>query len=464
MQAEVPDSHTAARKFSACDACYRRKIKCDGARPRCNWCFHQGSECTYARPTPRRVAKQGQAKSTRANRLTLRERIQRLDEGRILNINTLQARAPNLLPEGLRWIQSRTGVISSLSIFHHAPRRILVITHAQDSPCHFDSTLFSSKIQAAYPTRSSGPRTQNPSSRACVFAFMAFVSCLGDFDTSSSAAQPLSIPCKEYIMQARSLLPSIVQEPLNLDALQTALLLAIINTLIGEAQTAVYDVSIAARFIIALDKDLALRTSQAHVLKDDNCALDIPVGHAEHLHSCLDHSPGTEADIRGPISPVDLRLSRIKFRAFTALHSHNGLRKTDTELIRSIRELDEELECWRISLHLHLSRKKSKNTFLILTHMNYYSCVNFIHLASSRRHAWRSHSAEDGALIDGLQSSLTLSVGASRSLLLFLRVSGQLHVFFFRRGNPMDRVIYLQPISDPISNLREHAHQVIRGT
>jgi hypothetical protein len=180
-----------------------------------------------------------------------------------------------------------------------------------------------------------------------------------------------------------------------------------------------------------LDKDLALRTGQAHVLKDDDCALDIPPAYPEHLHSCLDHSPGADADIRGPIFPVDLRLSMIKARAFTALYSYNGLRKSDAELIRSIRELDEELECWRTSLPPHLrpqlsfmpKHEKPKNTFLILTHMSYYSCVNLIHLASSRCNAWRSPSPDGGALIHGLQSSLTVSVEASRSLLLFLRDS-----------------------------------------
>ena len=34
---------------------------------------------------------------------------------------------------------------------------------------------------------------------------------------------------------------------------------------------------------------------------------------------------------------------------------------------------------------------------------------------------------------------------------------------FLRRGNPMDRIIDLQPISGFISKLREHAHQVVRG-
>ncbi|RDW74560.1 fungal specific transcription factor domain-containing protein [Aspergillus mulundensis] len=411
-----------------------------------------------------------------------------------------------------------------------------------------DSSLFSLTIQAAYQPRGLGSSIPNPSARACVFAFMAFVSCLGQLDTCSNVPRPPT-PCREYIIQARSLLPAIIQEPLNLDALQTALILAVISSLTGEVQTAVYRISVAARFIIAsgahtmtdevastgtsdvivrrhlrtlfwlcyaLDKDLALRTGQAHVLKDDDCALDLPPAYPEHLHLCLDHSPGTDTDISGPIFPVELRLSMVKSRAFTALYSHNGLRKSDTELIRSIRELDEELECWRISLPPHLRPQlsfaprhdKPKNTFLILTHMNYYSCVNLIHLASSRCSAWRSPSTEGGALIHGLQSSLALAVEASRSLLLFLQdsefrvstgsfwallfysMSAVITIFcnilenpgaegagsdmqllflaeqttarlYLRRDNPMDRVIDLQPISDFISGLRDHAHRAI---
>ncbi|KAL4983453.1 hypothetical protein BDW68DRAFT_168975 [Aspergillus falconensis] len=121
----------------------------------------------------------------------------------------------------------------------------------------------------------------------------------------------------------------------------------------------------------------------------------------------------------------------IKSRAFTALYSHNGLRKSDAEPIRPIRELDEELECWRTYLPPHLRPQlsftlrhdKPKNTLLILTHMNYYSCVNLTHLASSRCNAWRSPSPDGGALIQGLRSSLTVSVEASRSFFLFLRDS-----------------------------------------
>ncbi|KAL5048373.1 hypothetical protein BDW71DRAFT_196042 [Aspergillus fruticulosus] len=495
--------HTTARKLTACDVCYQRKVKCDGARPRCNWCLHQQLDCTYRRPCPRKGTKRTPTSSTAANRVSLIERIRRLDERRAdvmsSDINDSQAGAPNLIPEGLRWIKSRTGIAISLPTSHHAPwekpflskdnsdlwaigtalelpsKSILkqCLDAYFSSPMHknfpvLDSSLFSLTIRAAYQQRGPGPRIPNPSARACVFAFTALVFCLGEIDT-----------CNEYIIQARGILPAIIQEPLNLDASQTALLLALVSAITGEVQIAV----ISAPFFwlcYALDKDLALRTGQSHVLKDDDCVLGIPPAYSEHLHSCLDHSPGTDSDIRGPIFPVDIRLSMIKSRAFTALYSHNGLRKSDAEPIRPIRELDEELECWRTYLPPHLRPQlsftprhdKPKNTLLILTHMNYYSCVNLTHLASSRCNAWRSPSPDGGALIQGLQSSLTVSVEASRSFFLFLRDSelrgrdadileSDMKLLslaeettarlFLRRNNPMDRVIDLAPINEFIS-------------
>ncbi|KAL4749497.1 hypothetical protein BDW72DRAFT_204674 [Aspergillus terricola var. indicus] len=459
MQDNAP--HTTARRFTACDVCYRRKIKCDGVRPRCNWCLHQQLDCTYRRPCPRKGIKRTPGSSNSANRGSLIERIRRLDERRT------GAGAPSLLPEGLRWIKSHTGIAISL------PNSRL------------DSSLFFLTIQAAYQQREPGPQSSNPSARACVFAFTALVSCLSQIDPGSGVARPPPVLCREYIIQARGFLLAIVQEPFNL--MHYKQLFYCTPDVIAKRH-----LRTLFWLCYTLDKDLALRTGQAHVLKDDDCALDIPPAYAEYLYSCLNHSPGTDSDIRGPIFPVDLRLSMIKARAFTALYSYNGLRKSDAELIRSIREIDEELECWRTSLPPHLrpqlsfmpKHEKPKNTFLILTHMNYYSCVNLIHLASSRCNTWRSPSLDGGALIHGLQSSLTVSVEASRSLLLFLRDSefrkpdadsvesdmklltlaeqttGRL---FLRRNSPMDRVIDLAPINEFTSWLRMHAERAIQG-
>lgn len=182
-------------------------------------------------------------------------------------------------------------------------------------------------------------------------------------------------------------------------------------------------------FYYALDKDLSLRTGQPHCLRDDDCNINIAPAYNENLHLCLEYSPAS-ADIimRDPIFPCDLHLSKIKSRSFLALYSHKAFHKSDVDLLRSIRELDEELECWRISLPEHLrprlsfaSRQlKPKNTYIVFMHLNYYCCVNLIHLAGGRCSAWRSGSTPMIETLDGVHSSLALSVEASRSLLLFL--------------------------------------------
>jgi hypothetical protein len=174
----------------------------------------------------------------------------------ILDINDCQAGAPNLLPEGLHWIKSFTGIAISLPTSHHAPwekplsstdnlqlwpidtvlepptKPILkqYLDAYLSSPMHkvfpvIDSSLFPLTIQAAYQQGGPGPQSPNPSARACVFAFTALVSCLDQVDPGSSVARPPPVPCREYIMQARRILPAIIQEPPNLDALQTTLLL-----------------------------------------------------------------------------------------------------------------------------------------------------------------------------------------------------------------------------------------------
>ncbi|KAL4924183.1 uncharacterized protein BDV17DRAFT_275400 [Aspergillus undulatus] len=64
--------------------------------------------------------------------------------------------------------------------------------------------------------------------------------------------------------------------------------------------------------------------------------------------------------------------------------------------------------------------------------MSYYCCVNLVHLATIRCNALSSispplKSLKSVSISDGLQSSLALSVEASRSLLLFL-LDSELHV------------------------------------
>lgn len=168
-------------------------------------------------------------------------------------VGNLQAGVPNLLPEGLQWIKSRTGLMAPFPTSQHAPwersrpstaggsepalelptKPLLksFLDVYMSSPMHrifpvIYPPLFSQTIQAAY-THANRPQPQYHGARACILAFMAVVSSLHYLDSSYNGAQLRSIPLDAYIAHASALLPAIIQEPLNLDALQTAISLVV---------------------------------------------------------------------------------------------------------------------------------------------------------------------------------------------------------------------------------------------
>ncbi|CAG8255317.1 unnamed protein product [Penicillium salamii] len=491
---------------------------------------------------------------------------------------TFRPGVPFGLPEGLQWIWSQTGhsvphpsskeapwerprrsAIRPRWTSPELPDRLLLKSFLEvymRSPMRrifpvIDPAFFPQTIEAAY-SHTNPPNIRNHSAHACILTFMALVSSLHPFDPTYNGAHLPSIPRDSYVAHASTLLPAIIQGPLNFDSLQAAILLALLSILAGEIQIGVHYTSIASRLLITagahtmsddfncssttpsnlrqhlrtlfwfcytLDRDLSLRTGQPHCLRDEDCILDIPPVYKENLHLCLDHSPGSaDTNLGSPIFPCDLRLSKIKSRTFDALYSRRAFQKSDVDLLRSIRELDEELECWRMSLPENLrpqlsfapGHTKPKNTYRVFAHMNYYCCVNLIHLAGGRCSAWRSGSTTVRETLDGIQLSLTLSVEASRSLLLFLddseaRISAasfwsllfypmsaaitifcnllqnlhadsvkrDLHLLtlaekttarlFLRRDSVFDRVSDLQPVTASISALREHAERASLG-
>lgn len=85
-----------------------------------------------------------------------------------------------------------------------------------------DSSLFSQTIDTAYLTSESGA---HHSSRACIFALLGLISGVDYPRAQCSAPTPPSIPRDDYILEAQRLLPSIICEGFNLDALQATVIL-----------------------------------------------------------------------------------------------------------------------------------------------------------------------------------------------------------------------------------------------
>lgn len=162
---------------------------------------------------------------------------------------------------------------------------------------------------------------------------------------------------------------------------------------------------------------------QPPTIADENCDLTLPPGYTERAFMDPESEDSTNVE---PIFPFDLRLSVIKSRAHSTLYSVSSLKKSDAELLKSIRELDDELEKWRAAVPAHWRPTMSfaqdasdpnVSMHSVMLRMNYYLCMSIIHQASSRCKSWVNGS---GGLVDGISSSLTLSVEASRSTLCYL--------------------------------------------
>ncbi|KAL5332495.1 hypothetical protein BJX70DRAFT_383955 [Aspergillus crustosus] len=128
--------------------------------------------------------------------------------------------------------------------------------------------------------------------------------------------------------------------------------------------------------------------------------------------------------------PFDLRLSRIKSEVYQSLYSANARRKSDTEILLSIRSLEHKLEQWRVSLHpdfrptLWFSHDMPVSVYLntqaVMLRLAYHHCFTIIHQASERC-TLASYIAESQP--DGIRSSIRLTIHASWSSLSYLQAA-----------------------------------------
>lgn len=175
---------------------------------------------------------------------------------------------------------------------------------------------------------------------------------------------------------------------------------------------------------------MALRFSHPPSIPDEHCDLTLPAGYKSGL--------GPEWSYIGkPHLPGDLRLSLIKAKAVQHLHSQSATQKSDAELLRDIRELDDELEAWRLSVEpehrprlyngvsdvlLSATPDLGRRMQSIITNFEYHHLLATIHQATGRCRSGPIHGSET---LKGVSSSMALSVEASRSTLMFLATAGR---------------------------------------
>jgi len=166
-----------------------------------------------------------------------------------------------------------------------------------------------------------------------------------------------------------------------------------------------------------LDKEITFRTGRPPIINDRSCDLTFPKDYWRQVTAEVPRLPG------------DLRLSLIKSKAYEELYSPHALKKSDAEILKDIRELDDLLENWRQSLppeyrptltfsqEAHRMPKGRGLTIpSLFLRLEYHHCMTTIHRASRRCKDW----PDNHRLDEGLGSSLGLALEASRSLLSYL--------------------------------------------
>ncbi|KAF7553418.1 hypothetical protein G7Z17_g3663 [Cylindrodendrum hubeiense] len=463
------------------------QIRCDSAVPQCDWCKHHHLRCSYDRiNNTKRPANPKQD-------IALSDRIGRLEDalanaltnysppfifakihfaGFLLGQVNSGSGIPSFSPDGLRWIQSRTGETPAflgsdslsgglqlshlpgmpplsagpqqLSSWLELPDRKVVLEYLRVFSASMwaqfplvDPVLFQQTIDLAYEPQSSSPSIEHIGAKACIFIFLTVMSSMQE-EPNELIPQ---IDADACAAKAQYLLPQTLLA-VNTVTLQTTFMLAMYQAFCGQLPAAVVSHSLACRIVIMLgahsepaaravstdgtdhpartkchlrdlfwicfifDKELALRTGHPPSIVDEYCDLTLPDGYLEAQYLEI------EAEAR---------------------------RKSDAQLLSDIRELDDELEQWRLSLpakfrpslsicresRLELDAKQLMSTRIITRHVDYHYLMVTIHLASGRCRAMPN---SNGGELEGVSSSLALSVEASRSTLSYLRAAN--HALF----------------------------------
>ncbi|KAJ5172040.1 transcriptional regulator family: Fungal Specific TF [Penicillium capsulatum] len=321
-----------------------------------------------------------------------------------------------------------------------------------------DFDLFEETIASAYKQPKSTFQYGQASIRACIIIFLAFSARLPPVKEQAKGSPFAVLDHDALATKGEFLLGHVLQEPASIEGIQAVTMLALYELTTGNMRLTNYFGAVVARLLFmiganltssraiqqsersekkqkllrnmfwlcyTIDKDVALRTGQPPTIADENCDLSLPPGYLERAF--IDpESELHEGD--EPIFPFDLRLSIIKSRAHSALYSVSALHKSDADLLKSIRELDDELEEWRLSVPIHCrptmsfapkSSDPNASMHTVMLRLNYYLCMTIIHQASSRCKAWM----EGTGMMDGVSSSLALSVEASRSTLCYLEAA-----------------------------------------
>ncbi|KAL2860019.1 hypothetical protein BJX68DRAFT_275474 [Aspergillus pseudodeflectus] len=490
------------RLRTACDLCRHKKISCDGEKPACETCRLAGVPCNITPQGP------SEKKSMREQLAEARARIQEMEERTATpqpNIG-VHIRDPANFDEAMdifMWhlacagplspsssrreaflsaVYSRTGHAFDLDVFATRTREAYKAKHPnrasrtliQKWPAidltkkcieHYTSQRLYAVFPIAKPSRlqalldeySSQPlgKREHTVVKAFLVAFTAFMTQIHRHLPAFADAEP---DC--YVLAVLSLLPQLILEPRNVEALQAVMVMAQYITPTGQTEAGQLLLGVAVRMLYNLgahrvrpttasteehshlralfwacygmDKEMSIRSVQPPLINDAECDLDLPPNYIQSasVHQFVDQALPDHI----LLYPSDLRFALLKSRLYTHLLSPTARALPEPRRLEVIRQLDHELAELKASFPAHFQpdptaylnpNYKVHDISLrgMNIHLEYYYCLRTIHEASIV--SSMAYPGTDNAQSLPLASSVELYYHAVRSTLLyFIRVEG----------------------------------------
>ncbi|KAI5464261.1 hypothetical protein BGZ63DRAFT_439435 [Mariannaea sp. PMI_226] len=368
-------------------------------------------------------------------------------------------------PNELYELPERYVVEAAMEAFFGSPFRLVFPV--------IDRVLFEETVNLAYEDWASPPSQDHISAKGSVLAFLSIM-CLFQGKVQSLS----TVNGEAYAAKAYHLLSDVFEDA-SIVSLQTVFMLHMHQTFSGRLQSATMLHAIACRIVFMLgghtyapikthgndatrkeregtqlrllfwlcyifDKDIALRTGQPPLMSGDYCDLTFPDNYMScyfylpDLHEDLDSSSINNEELT-PHLPSDPGLSYLKDKTYRLLYSAQAQKKSVAEILRDIRELDDELETWRMSIPpdfrpalsiteehqvtLH-SMQLPRSMRHIILHLEYHHLMTTIHRASERCYSSQGENAlKESDWNPGVRSSIALSLEASRSTLIYLKAA-----------------------------------------
>ncbi|KAI0814463.1 hypothetical protein GGR55DRAFT_631952 [Xylaria sp. FL0064] len=328
-----------------------------------------------------------------------------------------------------------------------------------------DHSLFEATIEEAYAPTKGTPSSWQAQATACIFAMLSVSN-----RTELSRISPSMAHCDAYAMKAQCIVMYMMTTEPSVVALQTVLMLRRYHMFIAQNDDAGVLHAMACRMVCELgghtyqpakhpapeltwaerqghhlrvlfwlcymsDKDISLRSAHSPLLTEENCDLTIPecCAQLQGLHSTM-----TSNKFHFKV-PGDPTLFQLKEKIHHRLFSPHAFKLSDGDLVSRIRQLDDDLERWRLSIPpetrpklaippiqsaLNQESHIAPGFRCAYLQLEYHHLVTAIHTTVRRCGANNpDHRDLPDDIHNVIHSSCDLSLEASRSTITFLNNS-----------------------------------------